>query len=71
MKRRFNKVTLENSKHSLWKDEEGTERTSLLWDGWAGENGFMAENLTNNRQGKFIIYDPIHNRTIKVLRRSE
>ena len=70
-KRNFGRTTVENSKHSMWVDEEGTKRTAILWKVWASENGFVAENLTNNVQGKFIIYDAMNNRTIKVLKRSE
>ena len=70
-KRYFGRTTIENTKHGLWKDEEGVEKTAILWKAWARERGYLSENLTTNRVGSFIIYDPIHNRTIKVLRRSE
>lgn len=71
MKRYFGRTTIENCKHPKWADEEGIKRSAIQWKYWASLNGFVAENLVTNRQGKFIIYDPIHNRTIKVLKKVE
>ena len=68
MKKRYNKVTEEETKRPKYTD--GTLTLSAIgWKLWARENGYVSENSTSNRQGKFIIYDPSHNTTIKVLKR--
>jgi len=68
MKRYFNKVTNKTTKQKIYADEEGTEHTAGGWKKWADLNGYVAENSIQNRSGNFIIYDPLHNRTVKVLR---
>ena len=69
MKKRYNKVSLEEAKHCLWVDEEGMELTAILWKFWAQERGYVAENSMTNTVGSFIIYDPGRSKTIKVLKR--
>jgi len=71
MKRRFNKVTEDETKRPKYADGEDLTLSAIGWKLWASERGYIAENSMTNRQGKFIIYDPISNRTIKVLCRSE
>ena len=68
-KQHFSKVTKENARQPKWKDDEGTEMTAIQWKIFARERGCIAENSMTNQVGKFIIYNPITNRTIKVLQK--
>jgi len=71
MKRRFNKVKEDETKRPKYTDGEGLTLSAVGWRLYARERGLVAENSLNGKFGKFIIYNPFSNRTIKVLRRSE
>ena len=68
-KQHFNKVTQANAKQQKYTDGEGLVLTTIGWKIFARERGYIAENSMTNQVGKFIIYNPITNRTIKVLQK--
>lgn len=71
MKKRYNKVSEDETKRPKYTDGEGLTLSATGWKDWANERGYKSENSMTNKQGKFIIYNPLNNKTIKVLKRSE